>query len=466
MKKQALFLLSCGLSLCGCSNTNDNIDDNIVEHELKIFDSNKNENSYYNEDNFNFDDNLFISNNGSCKLNKDISLPLFQSSSWEINFKNLTIKSGHLLTFNQENDSNKIYLTYNKTNKIFVIGICNNKKRINFYNYGFSLPISDFTNIDCTLKYENELFTFLIDDEVYNLNKFNVNQANNCVTNSVEQISKELRAQIIGITNSEYLYLDGVGSLTNEAHLFNGSFKEICVSYKFTKENYVDEINFLDDKSLFFLGSSIFYGHCTNGYGFVDMIKDHNVFTNVTKETVSGTTLAKTKTATNSYIERMENRINKNNGNYIVSDDALIVQLSTNDFSKGINEGKIEDETVVNSSSFDQTSITGAIEYICARARELNNEIKIIFISCPIKSSWSYRTKYKKYVDNVMPSLVEKWGINFIDLLNYNPSCDLYLKVDTSSSSGYFYDDIHPNFIGYSALMYPLINEYLFNLFK
>ena len=53
------------------------------------------------------------------------------------------------------------------------------------------------------------------------------------------------------------------------------------------------------------------------------MIKDHNVFTNVTKETVSGTTLAKTKTATNSYIERMENRINKNNGNYIVSDDAL-----------------------------------------------------------------------------------------------------------------------------------------------
>lgn len=37
MKKQALFLLSCGLSLCGCSNANDNIDNNIVEHELKIF---------------------------------------------------------------------------------------------------------------------------------------------------------------------------------------------------------------------------------------------------------------------------------------------------------------------------------------------------------------------------------------------------------------------------------------------
>ena len=139
-----------------------------------------------------------------------------------------------------------------------------------------------------------------------------------------EQISKELRAQIIGITNSEYLYLDGVGSLTNEAHLFSGSFKEISVSYKYAKENYVDEVNFLDDKNLFFLGSSIFYGHCTNGYGFVDMIKDHNVFTNVTKETVSGTTLAKTKTATNSYIERMENRINKNNGNYIVSDDGHV----------------------------------------------------------------------------------------------------------------------------------------------
>ena len=30
MKKQALFLLSCGLSLCGCSNANDNIDNNIA----------------------------------------------------------------------------------------------------------------------------------------------------------------------------------------------------------------------------------------------------------------------------------------------------------------------------------------------------------------------------------------------------------------------------------------------------
>ena len=111
----------------------------------------------------------------------------------------------------------------------------------------------------------------------------------------------------------------------------------------------------------------------------------------------------------------------------------------------------MEDEELVNMMSFyDYIEVQplSVFSHLIGIDRKFNNEID------------------KKYVDNVMPSLVDKWNINFIDLLNYNPSCDLYLKVDTSSSSGYFYDDIHPNFIGYSALMYPLINEYLFNLFK
>ena len=72
-------------------------------------------------------------------------------------------------------------------------------------------------------------------------------------------LSKELKAQIIGITNSQYLFLDSVGSLTNETLLFRVSFEEISVSYSYEKEKFIDEISVLDDKSLFFLGSSIFF---------------------------------------------------------------------------------------------------------------------------------------------------------------------------------------------------------------
>ena len=56
-----------------------------------------------------------------------------------------------------------------------------------------------------------------------------MNQDNNFNKCDEINLSKELRAQIIGITNSQYLFLDSVGSLTNDAHLFRGSFAEISV---------------------------------------------------------------------------------------------------------------------------------------------------------------------------------------------------------------------------------------------
>ena len=83
----------------------------------------------------------YIFSGGSCKIKNEISLPLFESSSWEISFKKLTIKSGHILYFNSDDPSNKIYFTFNSTNKIVTIGVSNNKKQLRFFNYGFTLPI-------------------------------------------------------------------------------------------------------------------------------------------------------------------------------------------------------------------------------------------------------------------------------------------------------------------------------------
>ena len=225
----------------------------------------------------------YIFSGGSCKIKSEILLTLFESSLWETSFKKSTIKSGHILYFNSDDPSNKIYFTFNSNNKSLSIGVSNNKKQLRFFNYGFTLPIQEFTDIDCSIKYENELFFFYMNDTEYKLNAFNVNQDNNFNKCDEINLSKELRAQIIGITNSQYLLLDSVDSLTNDAHLFRGSFEQISVSYSYEKEKFIDEISVLDDKSLFFFGSSIFYGHCIGGYSFADMISDHYLLTKVYK---------------------------------------------------------------------------------------------------------------------------------------------------------------------------------------
>ena len=60
--------------------------------------------------------------------------------------------------------------------------------------------------------------------------------------------------------------------------------------------------------------------------------------------------LAVSNSSKNSYVERMDAKIeNSNSRSYIEDDDVLIIQLSTNDFSKGISLGNIEDEDVKDS---------------------------------------------------------------------------------------------------------------------
>ena len=59
----------------------------------------------------------------------------------EISFKKLTIKCGHILYFNSDDPSNKIYFTFNSNNKSISIGISYNKKQLTLFNYGFTLPI-------------------------------------------------------------------------------------------------------------------------------------------------------------------------------------------------------------------------------------------------------------------------------------------------------------------------------------
>ena len=63
-----------------------------------------------------------------------------------------------------------------------------------------------------------------------------------------------------------------------------------------------------------------------------------------------------------------------------------------------------------------------------------------------------------------MQDLIQKWDINYLDLLNYEPVTSSYVSLDTSSLKGFFYDEIHLNFVGYSVLIYPLLVDLLTNI--
>ena len=77
----------------------------------------------------------------SCKIKNEILFALLKSYLWEISFIKSKIKSGHILFFNSDDPSNKIYFTFNSNNKSISIGISYNKKQLRFFNYGFTLPI-------------------------------------------------------------------------------------------------------------------------------------------------------------------------------------------------------------------------------------------------------------------------------------------------------------------------------------
>ena len=63
-----------------------------------------------------------------------------------------------------------------------------------------------------------------------------------------------------------------------------------------------------------------------------------------------------------------------------------------------------------------------------------------------------------------MQDLIQKWDINYLDLLNYEPAASSYVSLDASSLKGFFYNEIQLNFVGYSVLIYPLLVDLLTNI--
>lgn len=195
----------------------------------------------------------------------------------------------------------------------------------------------------------------------------------------------------------------------------------------------------LEDKNVCILGSSVVYGMYANQDSVGEYIAKR-FGCNLTKEAVSGTTLADVDQK--SYISRMKKNIGSDK-----SYDLFICQLSTNDASKDIPLGNIVNSQ--NKDDFDVLTVTGAISYIICYANEMY-DCPIVFFT----GSYYENDNYAKMVKRLY-ELQEVYDFEIIDLYTNTEFND----ISADEYKLYMYDSIHPTRAGYRDWWGPEIEK-------
>ena len=201
------------------------------------------------------------------------------------------------------------------------------------------------------------------------------------------------------------------------------------------------EVTLSEKPTYYFLGSSVTYGSATNGISFVEEVQKTLGY-NVKKEAVSGTTLV--DNGASSYIARMKTLPTGTSVN------RLIVQLSTNDVTQNIAFGELASGYDI--SSFNTSTVIGAIEYIIAYAKQTWG-CEVVFYT-----NHKYNNNRYNALVNELYKVQAKWGIGIVDFYNYAEM----ERLDSATLNSYKADDIHPNVQGY-AWMGKVFSEYIQN---
>lgn len=199
----------------------------------------------------------------------------------------------------------------------------------------------------------------------------------------------------------------------------------------------------LAGKRVMFLGSSVTLGMASQNTSFVEYMEKRDQIVVVAKEAVSGTTLV--YNGENSYIERMENNLDKS-----ANVDLFICQLSTNDASQEMPLGEVS--ASMNKADFDTSTVTGSIEYIIAYAKE-SWDCDVVFYT----GSWFNSAAYDAMVDNLL-EVQEKWDIGVINMWDD----EVFNNIDDETREFYMNDDVHPVKAGYLEWWTPYMEEYLY----
>ncbi len=202
--------------------------------------------------------------------------------------------------------------------------------------------------------------------------------------------------------------------------------------------------SFLEGKKVLFLGSSVTFGAASLEDGIPEYFRSR-FGCEITKEAVSGTTLVDKDEE--SYVSRLKRNVDP------ATDYSLVIcQLSTNDASLDLPMGEIGES--MDADSFDVLTITGAIEYIIAYAKEKWN--------CPVMFYTGSRFGSDKYAAMVkrLYEISQKWGINVLDLWND----DAFNSISDEDRALYMADPIHPTKAGYMKWWCPELERQLLEI--
>ena len=184
----------------------------------------------------------------------------------------------------------------------------------------------------------------------------------------------------------------------------------------------------LRGKTVIFLGSSVTRGYGACDTSFVELLAQKDGVIPV-KEAVGGTTLITRNKE--SYIPRMENL------DPAIRADAFVCQLSTNDAKGKFPLGTVSDS--FERSSFDTSTIAGALEYIVSYAQETWN--------CPVMfyTGTRYDSEYYGKMVALLHEIAEKWDCTVADLW----SDEALNNITDEQRRLYMLDGIHPTKAGY-----------------
>ena len=191
----------------------------------------------------------------------------------------------------------------------------------------------------------------------------------------------------------------------------------------------------LKSRKALFLGSSVTYGYASLREGIPEYFAAR-LGCSFTKEAVNGTTL--TNDSDNSYLSRLLRKVDPKESYSLV-----VVQLSTNDASQKKPLGEIAKGTALD--SFDTHTVTGAMEYIIAYARE-TWDCPVVFYTGSRYDSAEYEAMVGRLFE-----LRDKWGIGELDLW----TDDAFNNISDADRALYMYDPIHPMKAGYREWWCP-----------
>ena len=377
--------------------------------------------------------------NAILGLKENVVLPVGEGAKWEVNItgKLLTgsATGAQLFVANPFSEFGRVYIGVNKTSKMVYIGV-----RVNsvYVNYGWKVATSSMLS-------ENHSYSFIYEDGVYYLSMdgdekrsitdVNFNQSNGDWVTDEKVESQNLNTLIRTVLAQDYIEMTNIG--VNE-FACNAEISEFTVKTSGIDGHKKLTAHPLKNTRIFYLGSSITFGSASGGVAFGDIISkiSGNPYQ---KEAVSGTTLV--DNGSDSYVQRFKKF------DFSQKPDFLVVQLSTNDFSQGKPMGTVN---TTQTSGFDTSTVSGAIEHIISQAKEKCPTVKVVFYAGAVRGSWGYRTAYENYMNGDLKKICSKWNIDVLDIFH----------AQYKSYSCYWSDDIHPTIEGYCAGWTPLFVKY------